>query len=712
MAALTYFDPTSGEKSLKRFQRLTNIAAALLGGLVGMAIPGLFFFTAYSYEREHLGLEASSQARVVASLIARDPGSWRDSDALREALELRGHRVHGGASHRVADMSGETIAEAGSFAGIAFIVQTAPVVVDGQTVAMLEVAEGSAAIVGPTALAALIGALLGVAVFVVTRLVPGGAMARAITELEESRERKLREESRFLDALETISEAITIYDSDDRLVVANSRAKEFYGTVAEDIVPGAKFEDLIRMAVARGQFPNAKGREEEWIAERLAAHHNPGRTIEQLTSDGRWLKVIERRGHDGSYVGLRTDITEIKERELALRDSQEALAVAQRQARIGNWRWSVETDTLLYCSEEFARIHGVSTDEIMERMEHELSQVIHPEDRERVGKEFRRVNKEGVSYQIEYRIVRPDGEIRYVLEIGEVAPDASGRSKEYIGTLQDITERKISEVNLEKAKNAAEEANRAKSLFLANMSHELRTPLNAIIGYSEMLQEDATGIGHPEIAADLDRINTAGRHLLALINDILDLSKIEAGKTTLDYQVFAVGALVNETVSTVSALAAQNGNAITVQCDPSIGYVRSDPTKLRQILFNLLSNAAKFTKNGKIELLVDRESGGEPGQIRFTVSDTGVGISPELLGALFDAFTQADTSTTRRFGGTGLGLTITRKFCELMGGAIDVESESGKGAVFTVRLPVAFMESGAVGDETAHASARGGMGLD
>jgi signal transduction histidine kinase len=252
---------------------------------------------------------------------------------------------------------------------------------------------------------------------------------------------------------------------------------------------------------------------------------------------------------------------------------------------------------------------------------------------------------------------------------------------------QEARERERAQVELSAAKSAAEDANHAKTAFLTNMSHELRTPLNAVIGYSEMLVEEAQDLKQPQMVADLEKIRSSGKHLLGIINDILDLSKVEAGKMDLYYEQVSIDALLDDVLSVVKPLAETRGNTLQLIKPEALGSRYTDLTRLRQVLLNLLSNACNFTEAGRVTMRAEVHTQDGVRWSCFAVEDTGIGITPEQIARLFAPFTQADASTTKKYGGTGLGLSITRSLCEMLGGSLQVESAFGQGSTFTVRLP-------------------------
>ncbi|MCA9979484.1 MAG: PAS domain S-box protein [Anaerolineales bacterium] len=373
------------------------------------------------------------------------------------------------------------------------------------------------------------------------------------------------------------------------------------------------------------------------------------------------------------------DITSRKEAERQLRLQALALENMNESVIITNLRGFIT-----YCNPATATIFGYSVDELMGQM----PEIWHaPEDALNVSESI----QSGLS-----RDGRWDGQIRFVRKDGKrgicdaiVLPlyNDQGQRVAALGVSHDVTEQKQYEAELREAKDAAEAANRAKSSFLASMSHELRTPLNAIIGYSEMLEDVVLDKEYADIASDLHRITTAGRHLLTLINDVLDLSKIEAGKTNLYLENFLISDLVNEVIIASQNLIEQNGNQLEVSLAPDLGRMYGDATKVRQILVNLISNAAKFTRRGRIIIRGERETASPHDLIILTVRDTGIGMTDAEMSRIFSAFTQADDSTTRQYGGTGLGLTISHRFAELMGGTITVESQPRMGSTFVVTLP-------------------------
>jgi signal transduction histidine kinase/CheY-like chemotaxis protein len=308
--------------------------------------------------------------------------------------------------------------------------------------------------------------------------------------------------------------------------------------------------------------------------------------------------------------------------------------------------------------------------------------LVHPEDKQFALRTFYEVMETpGAMKRLEVRVLHRQGGVRMVEATMHNLLDNPAVAG-VVMDLRDATARKQAEM-LEVEKEAAEAANKSKSAFLANMSHELRTPLNAIIGYSEMLMEEVEDLGAESITPDLKRIHSAGKHLLELINSVLDISKIEAGKMDLYLEDFDVRRLVDDVAAIIEPLAQKNRNKLATDCPADIGPMHADLTKVRQALFNLLSNACKFTEKGTVRL----EARADGDHVLFRVSDTGIGMSPEQVAKLFQPFTQADASISRRFGGTGLGLAISQRFCEMMGGRIWVESRQGEGTAISMRIP-------------------------
>lgn len=333
-------------------------------------------------------------------------------------------------------------------------------------------------------------------------------------------------------------------------------------------------------------------------------------------------------------------------------------------------------------------------------------EAIHHDDRERTMASWSEAVTTRSIYEMEHCMRRADGEWRHVYARGAPVFDDDGHVIEWVGIHTDVTARKMAEIELQRAKDTAEAANLAKSQFIANMSHELRTPLSAVIGYSEMLEEEVQDAGMSQMLGDLHKINEAARHLLSMISDVLDLSKIEANRMTVFAENFSIDGLLKSVSDTVASLISKKNNSLVIDAPQPLGGLRTDQVKLRQCLFNLVGNAAKFTTNGTITLRVRRFEREQTDWIEFAVVDSGIGMNPEQLSRLFERFVQADSSTTRRYGGTGLGLSITRAFTELMGGDVDVTSEEGKGSTFSIRIPVELPEPQAEVIEAVEAAPR------
>ncbi len=402
--------------------------------------------------------------------------------------------------------------------------------------------------------------------------------------------------------------------------------------------------------------------------------------------------IFDDDGNVVQMIEYSIDITERKEFQEELKRSEERIRTMVDNIPGVVYRCLMdEAWTMLFISDEIEFLSGYpASDFLGENPKRTFASIMHEDDLEPIAQNAQRAVDEKTPYTNEYRVIDKDGGVHWVYARGKAIYDDDGVPLYLDGTIFDVTEKKVMELQLEDAKDAAEAANRAKSTFLANMSHELRTPMNAIIGYSEMLAEDAEDAedeGHSQMIPDLEKINSAGKHLLALINDILDLSKIEAGRMDLYLERFDLRQMLDEAVATVAPLIASNDNRMVTDFANNLGVIRADLTKVRQSLFNLLSNAAKFTEGGTITLSAVRERREDGEWINVSVSDTGIGIREDKLGAVFEEFSQADDSTTRDYGGTGLGLPISRRFCRMMGGDITVVSKLGTGTTFTIELP-------------------------
>lgn len=375
------------------------------------------------------------------------------------------------------------------------------------------------------------------------------------------------------------------------------------------------------------------------------------------------------------FIAALIDITENENLLEQLTLTSERSTLAQRFAQIGFWDWTIASGDL-YWSERIAPMFGYELGDLETSYENFLS-AIHPEDREKVTSAVNDCVANGARYDIEHRVIWPDGTIRWLLERGDVIRDESGKPLRMLGVVQDITSRKELEQEIIHAKEAAERSARAKSVFLANMSHEIRTPMNAVVGLTEVVLE--TDLTH-EQRDHLRTVRNSAKSLLSLLNDILDISKLESGKLGLEKTIFHLPRLLKETIQTLDLTAREKALELNLTVHEDLFHcVVGDPSRLRQILINLVGNAIKFTPKGEVTLSVEPL---KEGLLHFAVRDSGIGMTEKQLSKIFEPFTQADDSTARRFGGTGLGTTISKQLVELMQGTIWAESEIGKGTTF------------------------------
>ena len=685
--------------------------------------------------------------------------------------------------------------------------------------------------------------------------IPEGGLlltCRDVTEENQLAEGLEQARRQLSEAIEAISEGFVLFDAGERLVLCNETYRRYYADaageeVAELVVPGTSYKEILRAAFEHGMFPDITLDLDSYLERRREQRVRPGAPEELHLSSGVWLQGDERRTHDGGVVSVYTDVTEVKQREEELNAVLDTIEYGicfmgpNLRARIANrafrdmWSFADEffesrpTLAEMIGYNRHTGIYGVPDDQWedylrgrvaavragaippfewtradgkvlqyqcivlpnggrmltyfditeMKRREQQLSELVDElgtardealEARIQLGEAIEAISEGFVVFDDEDRLVLCNSNYRqYFIDAAgeEVAglvvpgadretilkaafergmfPERKGTTEEFlawwrdnllttvelrlssgayvkveemlshdagiVGVYTDITEAKKREAELADlvdhltvARDQAMEATRAKSQFLANMSHELRTPLNAVIGITEMLEEDAGDDGLDDYIEPLARISGAGKHLLRLINEILDLSKVEAGRIELHLEDIDVAGLIDTLATTAQPLADKNGNRLTLHYPDNIGAIRADLTRLRQVILNLLSNACKFTEGGEVRLTIERRMAGGEDRIRFAVADTGIGMTPEQQARLFQEFSQADSSTTRKYGGTGLGLAISRRLCRMMGGDIEVTSEPGVGSTFVAWLPVTV---GAVQHPIASALADG-----
>jgi ammonium transporter len=551
------------------------------------------------------------------------------------------------------------------------------------------------------------------------------------TQLGRVVERIRSEGARFQTVVDNMPAMVLLRDVDGKFILVNHRYEDFYHLSNEDLrgktlIEADELTDLdmqteVNMAHDLEVIDRNQAVEQELTVRRGVREH----VIASVR-----FPIADHAGNTVAVGAIELDITERKHTESELANMADKMAVSETRFRslfedspLSLWEedysqvrialdkvlQSGVTDLREHFREhpglavEFARLiqvvnvnqatldlYGAKTkDELLGSLEALLGEASDPE----IADQLATLAEGHHEFESEMTLYRLNGETGMSLVSVSIAPGSEESWLKVFVSVVDVTDRKKMELLLEEAMRAAEQANQAKSTFLANMSHELRTPMNAIIGYSEMLTEDAEDDGYEELVPDLEKINSAGRHLLSLINDVLDLSKIEAGHKDLFLETFDVAQTLHEVVATALPMIEKNGNEFVEDYGDDLGEMHTDLTKVRQALFNLVSNAAKFTEEGSITLRARRISkDGEP-WISLALTDTGIGIPEDKLDLVFEEFAQVDDSTTRDFGGTGLGLALTRQICQMMGGEISLESEFGVGSTFTITLPASASES-------------------
>ncbi|WP_404385634.1 PAS domain S-box protein [Caenispirillum salinarum] len=512
---------------------------------------------------------------------------------------------------------------------------------------------------------------------------------RDVTDQIEAEERVASAERRLMTAITAISEGFALFDADDRLVLCNQRYRETYRIIADLLEPGVFFENLVWAAAERGAFAQTGQELRRYCERRIAEHRNPtGVPLIQHMADGRWLQSVERRTPDGGVVGTRVDITDLQTARMALERLNRRNELILNSVADGILGVDPR-GTCIFVNRSGAAMLGFGADELVGAPLHPLIHYKHadgsflPRDDSPLVTVARDGRPRGVDEDVFWHKSGTPLDVAYaaapIMDEGAV----SGA----VIAFRDISARKQAETELREAKDLAEAGARAKSRFLATISHEIRTPMNGVIGMTGLLLDTDLDSQQRRFAMT---IRDSADALLALLNDVLDFSKMEAGRLELEVSPFALGPLVEGVVDILAPRALEKAVDVHAHVDPAVaGTYLGDAGRLRQILLNLVGNAVKFTDAGAVTISVDAAAAqGDADALRFTISDTGCGIAADVLPTLFQEFNQGDGDAARRAGGTGLGLAISRRLAEAMAGVIEAESTQGIGTTFTVTLPL------------------------